>query len=219
MTTDYKPSVFLPKTDFPMRAGLPKKEPEFLQRWADMKLFQRLRAESKGRPTFILHDGPPYANGNIHIGQALNKILKDFVVRSQPMLGKDGPYVPGWDCHGLPIEWKIEEEFRAKNQDKEAMPVASSAANAAPSPTTGSACSARVQAAGRRGRWDRPYTTMAFGAEAEIVAELDKFVINGRLYTGSMAVLWRVVEKTALAEAEIEYHENTSDTSMSALRS
>ena len=120
MTTDYKSSVFLPKTDFPMRAGLPKKEPELLKRWADMKLFERLRAESKGRPKFVLHDGPPYANGNLHIGHALNKILKDLVSRTQQMLGKDCHYVPGWDCHGLPIEWKIEEEYRAKKQDKDA---------------------------------------------------------------------------------------------------
>ena len=123
MTTDYKSSVFLPKTDFPMRAGLPKKEPELLKRWADMSLFERLRAESKGRPKFVLHDGPPYANGNLHIGHALNKILKDLVSRTQQMLGKDSHYVPGWDCHGLPIEWKIEEEYRARNQDKDAVPV------------------------------------------------------------------------------------------------
>ena len=124
MTTDYKSSVFLPKTDFPMRAGLAKKEPELLKRWADMDLFHRLRAESRGRPKFVLHDGPPYANGNLHIGHALNKILKDLVTRTQQMLqGKDSHYVPGWDCHGLPIEWKIEEEYRAKNLDKDAVPV------------------------------------------------------------------------------------------------
>ena len=123
MTTDYKSSVFLPKTDFPMRGGLPKKEPELLKRWADMKLWDRLRTESTGRPKFVLHDGPPYANGNLHIGHALNKILKDLVSRTQQMLGKDSHYVPGWDCHGLPIEWKIEEQYRAKKQDKDQVPV------------------------------------------------------------------------------------------------
>ena len=123
MTTDYKSSVFLPKTDFPMRAGLAKKEPELLKRWADMNLFQRLRAESKGRPKFVLHDGPPYANGHLHIGHALNKILKDLVSRTQQMLGKDSHYVPGWDCHGLPIEWKIEEQYRAKGKNKDEVPV------------------------------------------------------------------------------------------------
>ena len=144
VTTDYKSSVFLPKTDFPMRGGLPKKEPELLKRWADMKLWDRLRAESKGRPKFVLHDGPPYANGNLHIGHALNKILKDLVSRTQQMLGKDSHYVPGWDCHGLPIEWKIEEQYRAKKQDKDQVPVVRVPhANAAPSPITGSACSAR----------------------------------------------------------------------------
>ncbi len=148
VTTDYKSSVFLPKTDFPMRAGLPKKEPELLKRWADMKLWDRLREESKGRPKFVLHDGPPYANGNLHIGHALNKILKDLVTRTQQMLGKDSHYVPGWDCHGLPIEWKIEEQYRAKKQDKDQVPIVRvPAASAAPSPITGSRCSARSSSA------------------------------------------------------------------------
>src|SRR6516165_8127246 len=123
VTTDYKSSVFLPKTDFPMRAGLAKREPELLKRWADMKLFERLRAESKGRPKFVLHDGPPYANGNLHIGHALNKILKDVVNRAQQMLGKDANYVPGWDCHGLPIEWKVEEQYRAAGKNKDEVPI------------------------------------------------------------------------------------------------
>src|ERR1700684_4236272 len=120
---DYSPTLFLPKTDFPMRAGLPQKEPAILERWNSLDLYGRLRAAAKGRPRFILHDGPPYANGNIHIGHALNKILKDVVTRSQQMLGYDSNYVPGWDCHGLPIEWKIEEEYRAKGKNKDAVPV------------------------------------------------------------------------------------------------
>ena len=213
MTTDYKSSVFLPKTDFPMRAGLPKKEPELLKRWADMNLFGRLRAESKGRPKFVLHDGPPYANGNLHIGHALNKILKDLVSRTQQMLGKDSHYVPGWDCHGLPIEWKIEEEYRAKNQDKDAVPVGEFRRQ----------CRAfadhwigvqreEFKRLGVEGDWENYYSTMAYESEAVIANELGKFLMNGGLYKGSKAVLWSVVEKTALAEAEIEYHDHTSDT-------
>ena len=215
MTTDYKSSVFLPKTDFPMRGGLPKKEPELLKRWADMKLFERLRAESKGRPKFVLHDGPPYANGNLHIGHALNKILKDLVSRTQQMLGKDSHYVPGWDCHGLPIEWKIEEEYRAKKQDKDKdkVPVAEFRRQ----------CRAfadhwigvqreEFKRLGVDGDWDHYYSTMKYESEAIIAGELGKFLMNGGLYKGSKAVLWSVVEKTALAEAEIEYHDHTSDT-------
>ncbi len=213
MTTDYKSSVFLPKTDFPMRAGLPKKEPELLKRWADMKLFQRLREESKGRPKFVLHDGPPYANGNLHIGHALNKILKDLVSRTQQMLGKDSHYVPGWDCHGLPIEWKIEEEYRAKKQDKDQVPVGEFRRE----------CRAfadhwitvqreEFKRLGVDGDWDNYYSTMKYESEAVIANELGKFLMNGGLYKGSKAVLWSVVEKTALAEAEIEYHDHTSDT-------
>ncbi|UYN94400.1 MAG: isoleucine--tRNA ligase [Enhydrobacter sp.] len=213
MTTDYKSSVFLPKTNFPMRAGLAKKEPELLRRWADMKLFDRLRKESKGRPKFILHDGPPYANGHLHIGHALNKILKDLVARTQQMLGKDSHYVPGWDCHGLPIEWKIEEEYRAKKQDKDQVPVGEFRRQ----------CRAfadhwievqreEFKRLGVEGDWDNYYSTMAYESEAVIVAELGKFLMNGGLYKGSKAVLWSVVEKTALAEAEIEYHDHTSDT-------
>ena len=213
VTTDYKSSVFLPKTDFPMRGGLPKKEPELLKRWADMKLFERLRAESKGRPKFVLHDGPPYANGNLHIGHALNKILKDLVSRTQQMLGKDCHYVPGWDCHGLPIEWKIEEQYRAKKQDKDQVPVGEFRRE----------CRAfadhwigvqreEFKRLGVDGDWDNYYSTMKYESEAVIANELGKFLMNGGLYKGSKAVLWSVVEKTALAEAEIEYHDHTSDT-------
>ena len=213
MTTDYKTSVFLPKTDFPMRAGLPKKEPELLKRWADMKLWDRIREESKGRPKFVLHDGPPYANGNLHIGHALNKILKDLVSRTQQMLGKDSHYVPGWDCHGLPIEWKIEEQYRARKKDKDQVPIVEFRRE----------CRAfadhwitvqreEFKRLGVDGDWDNYYSTMKYESEAVIVRELGKFLMNGGLYKGSKAVLWSVVEKTALAEAEIEYHDHTSDT-------
>jgi isoleucyl-tRNA synthetase len=210
---DYRATLFLPATDFPMKAGLAAAEPAWLARWEKMDLYGRLRAAAKGRPLFLLHDGPPYANGDIHIGTALNKILKDFVVRSQTMLGKDAPYVPGWDCHGLPIEWKIEEEYRAAGKSKDEVPVLKLRAD----------CRAfakkwigvqreQFKRLGCIGDWERPYTTMAFAAEAQIVRELHKFAMNGLLYRGSRPVMWSPVEKTALAEAEIEYHEKQSPT-------
>jgi isoleucyl-tRNA synthetase len=213
MTRDYKSTVFLPRTDFPMRAGLPAKEPELLKRWASMDLYRRLREQSAGRPRFILHDGPPYANGNIHVGHAVNKILKDVINRSQQMLGKDAPYVPGWDCHGLPIEWKIEEKYRAEGKDKDEVPVVQFRAE----------CRAfadrwvKIQTEefarlGVLGDWERPYTTMTYAAEAQIIREIHKFLLNGGLYKGDRPVLWSVVEKTALAEAEVEYHDHVSTT-------
>jgi isoleucyl-tRNA synthetase len=196
-----------------MRGGLPKKEPELLKRWADMKLFERLRAESKGRPKFVLHDGPPYANGNLHIGHALNKILKDLVSRTQQMLGKDSHYVPGWDCHGLPIEWKIEEEYRAKKQDKDQVPIAEFRRQCRAFADHWIAVQREeFKRLGVDGDWDNYYSTMKYESEAVIAGELGKFLMNGGLYKGSKAVLWSVVEKTALAEAEIEYHDHTSDT-------
>ena len=209
---DYSTTLFLPQTEFPMRAGLPQKEPEILARWADIDLYKRLRENGKGRAKFVLHDGPPYANGNIHIGHALNKILKDVVTRSQQMLGFDSNYVPGWDCHGLPIEWKIEEEYRAKGKNKDAVPINEFRAE----------CRAfashwlgvqreEFKRLGVTGDWDNPYTTMSFAAEAWIARELMKFAANGTLYRGSKPVMWSVVEKTALAEAEVEYEEYTSD--------
>ena len=214
---DYSETLFLPKTDFPMRAGLPQKEPDILARWQKLDLYQRLRAAARGRAKFILHDGPPYANGNIHIGHALNKILKDVVTRSQQMLGYDSNYVPGWDCHGLPIEWKIEEEnYRAKNKAKPNLshPRAMIAFR--------KECRAYAQhwlevqreefeRLGVEGDWDHPYTTMDFAAEAQIAREIMKFAQNGTLYRGSKPVMWSVVEKTALAEAEIEYEDYVSD--------
>ncbi len=210
---DYRPTILLPKTDFPMRAGLPKKEPELLARWHEMNLYKRLREDAKGRARYILHDGPPYANGHLHIGHALNKILKDVVIRSQQMLGFDANYVPGWDCHGLPIEWKIEEQYRAKGQNKDEVPINEFRQECREFAEHW----VKVQAEefirlGVVGDFKNPYTTMAFEAEAVIVAELMKFAKSGQLYRGSKPVMWSVVEKTALAEAEIEYHDYQSDT-------
>jgi isoleucyl-tRNA synthetase len=223
---DYSETLFLPKTDFPMRAGLPQKEPEILKRWATIGLYTRLRAMSKNRTKFVLHDGPPYANGNIHIGHALNKILKDVVVRSQQMLGFDSNYVPGWDCHGLPIEWKIEEDYRAKGWNKALRFDEASEAgrNAETVPVVAFRRECRnfaqhwigvqreeFKRLGVEGDWEHPYSTMDFAAEAQIARELMKFVANGLLYRGSKPVMWSVVEKTALAEAEVEYEDYTSD--------
>jgi len=215
---DYSQTLFLPKTDFPMRAGLPQKEPEILARWAREGLYAALRQSAKGRPKFVLHDGPPYANGNIHIGHALNKILKDMVVRSQQMAGKDSNYVPGWDCHGLPIEWKVEEEhYRKKGKAKpdfsdSAAIVAFRRECRAYAEHWLSVQREEFKRLGVVGDWDHPYTTMSYPAEAQIAREIFKFVANGLLYRGSKPVMWSVVEKTALAEAEIEYEEHTSDT-------
>ena len=211
--TDYKDTVFLPKTDFPMRGGLPTKEPEIIARWTAMDLHGQIRKTSKGREKFILHDGPPYANGNIHIGHALDKILKDVVVRGQQMLGKDAPYVPGWDCHGLPIEWKIEEQYRQKGKDKDQVPILDFRAECrAFAQKWVDIQSAEFQRLGVIGDWANPYLTMTFPAEAQIVREIHKFLKNGALYQGVRPVLWSVVEKTALADAEVEYHDHVSDT-------
>jgi isoleucyl-tRNA synthetase len=213
MTSDYRSTVFLPKTDFPMRGGLPDNEPKLLKRWDELDLYKRLRAESKGRELFILHDGPPYANGHLHIGHALNKILKDVINRSQQMLGKDANYVPGWDCHGLPIEWKIEEEYRAKGKDKDEVPILEFRRECREFAEKWVGIqSDEFQRLGVVGDWQDPYLTMALESEARIAAELMKFAANGRLFRGSKPVMWSVVEKTALAEAEVEYHDHTSPT-------
>ncbi len=212
MSVDYKATVFLPKTDFPMKAGLAKREPELLRRWQEMDLWGRLRAAAKGRPKFILHDGPPYANGHLHIGHALNKILKDVINRSQQMLGKDANYVPGWDCHGLPIEWKIEERYRAAGKDKDAVPIVEFRRECREFAARWiDVQREEFKRLGVLGDWDNPYTTMAYAAEAQIVREIGKFLINGGLYRGAKPVLWSVVERTALAEAEVEYLEHVSD--------
>src|SRR5947209_3098767 len=216
--TDYSKTLFLPQTEFPMRAGLPQREPEILKRWNEIGLYQRLRAQAAGRTKFVLHDGPPYANGNIHIGHALNKILKDVVTKSQQMLGFDSNYVPGWDCHGLPIEWKIEEEnYRAKGKQKpdfrdSAAMVAFRRECRAYAPRWLDVQREEFKRLGIIGDWDHPYATMDYFAEAQIARELMKFAANGTLYRGSKPVMWSVVEKTALAEAEVEYEDYTSDT-------
>jgi isoleucyl-tRNA synthetase len=213
MTPDYKDTLFLPETDFPMRAGLPAREPDWLARWERLGIYDRLRAQAGDRPPFILHDGPPYANGHLHIGHALNKVLKDFITRSQQMLGRDARYVPGWDCHGLPIEWKIEEQYRAEGLDKDAVNIVDFRQE----------CRrfaegwidvqrAEFKRLGVTGKWDDPYLTMDYHAEAVIAEEFMKLLMNGTLYQGSKPVMWSPVEKTALAEAEVEYHEHTSHT-------
>ncbi|KQO48988.1 MULTISPECIES: isoleucine--tRNA ligase [unclassified Methylobacterium] len=216
---DYSQTLFLPKTEFPMRAGLPVREPHLLERWAAIDLYGQIRVKAAGRPKFVLHDGPPYANGNIHIGTALNKILKDVIVRSQGALGYDANYVPGWDCHGLPIEWKIEEQYRAKGRNKDDVPVIEFRQEC----RTFAAHWLDVQRAefkrlGVTGDWEHPYATMAFPAEAAIARELMAFAMTGQLYRGSKPVMWSVVEKTALAEAEVEYEDHVSDTIFAAFR-
>ncbi len=211
-TPDYKDTLNLPVTDFPMRAGLPKREPEWLEKWAKMDLYDRLRAK-EGRESFLLHDGPPYANGHLHIGHALNKTIKDMIVRSHQMMGFDARYVPGWDCHGLPIEWKIEEQYRKKGKNKDEVNVIDFRQE----------CRRFAEGwvdiqreefkrLGITGKWDKPYLTMDYHAEAVIADEFMKFLMNGTLYQGSKPVMWSPVEKTALAEAEVEYHDKESHT-------
>jgi isoleucyl-tRNA synthetase len=213
MPTDYRPTVFLPKTDFPMRGGLPTLEPTLVQRWQAMGLYHRLRDASRGREKFVLHDGPPYANGDLHLGHALNKILKDVVNRAQQMLGKDAPYVPGWDCHGLPIEWIVEEQYRAKKLSKDSVPIAQFRQECRDFAAYWVAeQKAQFERLGVIGDWDNPYLTMSFDAEAQIVREIGKFLVNGSLYKGAKPVLWSIVEQTALAEAEVEYHDHRSNT-------
>ena len=213
MTVDYKSTVYLPKTDFPMKAGLPQREPEILARWEAEKLYHKQREMSAGREKFVLHDGPPYANGHLHIGHALNKILKDVINRSQQMMGKDAVYVPGWDCHGLPIEWKIEEEYRKKGKDKDEVPVVEFRRECREFADHWiDVQREEFKRLGVIGDWENPYLTMTYAAEAQIVRELGKFLMNGSLYRGSKPVMWSPVERTALAEAEVEYHDHESDT-------
>ena len=217
---DYKNTLSLPQTDFPMRAGLPVREPEWLKRWDSLAIYDTLRSKAqkakdanKPRPDFVLHDGPPYANGHLHIGHALNKILKDFIHRSQQMLGNDSRYIPGWDCHGLPIEWKIEEKYRNKGKDKDEVPIIELRQECRRFAQEWVDIQAvEFQRLGVSGKWDNPYLTMAPHAEATIAAEFIKFVMNGALYQGSKPVMWSPVEKTALAEAEVEYENHKSHT-------
>ncbi len=212
-TRDYSATLNLPATEFPMRAGLPEKEPKLIARWDEMKLYEKLRATAKGREKFVLHDGPPYANGHLHIGHALNKILKDIITRSRQMMGYDSNYVPGWDCHGLPIEWKIEEEYRAKGKNKDEVPINDFRAECrAYAENWVKIQGEEFRRLGVEGDFANPYTTMALKSEAVIATELLKFATSGQLYRGSKPVMWSVVEKTALAEAEVEYQDYQSDT-------
>jgi isoleucyl-tRNA synthetase len=208
---DYKATVFLPTTDFPMRGNLPQAEPKWLEKWGQDGLYGAIRAARKGAPKFVLHDGPPYANGNIHIGHAVNKVLKDIVVRSRTMLGFDAPYVPGWDCHGLPIELKVEEAFKKKKRSKEEISDAEFRAECR--------SYAKEQIDVQReefmrlgviGDWANPYITMDYAFEANTVREIGKFLANGGLYKGAKPVHWCVSCATALAEAEVEYEDHTS---------
>jgi isoleucyl-tRNA synthetase len=208
---DYKSTVFLPVTDFPMKAGLAQKEPAIAAKWEAMGLYDRLRERRAGRERFILHDGPPYANGDIHMGHAMNKVLKDIIVRSQSLLGKNAPYVPGWDCHGLPIEWKIEEEYRKKKLNKDEVPAQEFRAQCrAYADRWVGVQKEQFKRLGVMGDWADPYLTMKFEAEATIVGELLKFAESGQLYRGAKPVMWSPVEKTALAEAEVEYEDVVS---------
>jgi isoleucyl-tRNA synthetase len=215
---DYSKTLYLPETDFPMRAGLPQKEPELVARWQQMDLYKKLRASAAGREKFVLHDGPPYANGNIHIGHALNKILKDVITRSFQMRGYDSNYVPGWDCHGLPIEWKIEEEnYRAKGKAKPDLKQPDAMIEFRKECRAYAEKWIKIQGdefkrLGIVGDFDNPYLTMNFHAESRIAGELLKIAMSGQLYRGSKPIMWSVVERTALAEAEVEYHDYESDT-------
>jgi isoleucyl-tRNA synthetase len=208
---DFRDTVFLPKTDFPMKAGLAQKEPAILAKWAAGDLYGQLRAARAGQPRFILHDGPPYANGDIHMGHAMNKVLKDIIVRSQSLTGKDAPYVPGWDCHGLPIEWKVEEAYRAKKLNKDEVdPVLFRAECRAYAEKWVAVQRDQFKRLGIEADWDDPYLTMNYASEAAIVGELLKFAESGQLYRGAKPVMWSPVEKTALADAEVEYEDIVS---------
>jgi isoleucyl-tRNA synthetase len=210
---DYSKTLNLPKTDFPMRAGLPEAEPKIIARWHEMDLYKRLREDAAGRPKYVLHDGPPYANGHLHIGHALNKILKDVITRSFQMRGFDSNYVPGWDCHGLPIEWKIEEQYRAKGRNKDEIEINEFRRECRDFATHWVGVqSEEFERLGVTGDFKDPYLTMNYKAEAKIAGELMKFAMTGQLYRGSKPVMWSVVERTALAEAEIEYELYESDT-------
>jgi len=210
---EIKDSILLPKTQFSMKADLPKKEPEILDSWQKNNLYKSLRKDSKDKEKFILHDGPPYANGHLHMGHALNKILKDIIVKYQQLLNKNSIYVPGWDCHGLPIEWKIEEEYRAKKKNKDDVPVLEFRKQCRDFANKWIDIQKKeFQRLGVIGDWDNPYTTMHYHAEAQIVRELGKFLENGGIYKGHRPVLWSVVEKTALADAEVEYQDHKSTT-------
>ena len=208
-----KSQINLPKTAFSMKANLPVREPEILEYWKKINLYQELRKSSKGKEKFVLHDGPPYANGNIHMGTALNKILKDIIVKFHQMDGKDSIYVPGWDCHGLPIEWKIEEQYKKNKKNKNEVPIVEFRKECRSFAEKWiEVHKGQFKRLGVIGDWENYYSTMSFDAEAQIVRELGKFLKEGSLYRGFKPVLWSTVEKTALADAEVEYQDHKSDT-------
>ena len=208
-----KDTLQLPKTAFSMKASLPLKEPEILKKWEKNKIFDKLRKKSKGKEKFVLHDGPPYANGHIHMGTALNKILKDIITRFHQMNGKDSVYVPGWDCHGLPIEWKIEERYKKKKKNKDEVPIKDFRQECREFAKSWIEVHIKeFKRLGVVGDFENYYSTMSFEAEAQIVRELGKFLLDGSLYQGFKPVLWSTVEKTALADAEVEYLDHTSNT-------
>ena len=208
-----KSQINLPKTAFSMKANLPVREPEILEYWKKIDLYKELRNSSKGKEKFVLHDGPPYANGNIHMGTALNKILKDIVVKFHQMDGKDSVYVPGWDCHGLPIEWKIEEQYKKNKKNKNEVPIVEFRKECRSFAEKWiEVHKSQFKRLGVIGDWENYYSTMSFDAEAQIVRELGKFLKEGSLYRGFKPVLWSTVEKTALADAEVEYQDHKSDT-------
>jgi len=210
---EIKDSILLPKTEFSMKANLPEKEPKILDKWYKDNLYGKLRKSSKDKEKFILHDGPPYANGHLHMGHALNKILKDVIIKYQQISNKNSIYVPGWDCHGLPIEWKIEEQYRKKKLNKDDVPVLEFRKQCRDFAQEWIEIQRKeFKRLGVIGDWDNPYTTMHYNSEAQIVRELGKFLENGGLYKGNRPVLWSVVEKTALADAEVEYQEHKSTT-------
>ena len=208
-----KENINLPKTVFSMKANLPNKEPNLIKYWDDIKLYENLRKNTKGKEKFILHDGPPYANGNIHMGTALNKILKDIITKFHQMNGKDSVYVPGWDCHGLPIEWKIEEQYKKNKKNKNDVPIVEFRKECRDFANKWiKTHKSQFKRLGVVGDWENYYSTMSFDAEAQIVRELGKFLKEGSLYKGYKPVLWSTVEKTALSDAEVEYKDHTSDT-------
>ena len=208
-----KDNLHLPKTSFSMKAGLPTKEPAILEKWKKNEIFKKLRKNSKGREKFVLHDGPPYANGHIHMGTALNKILKDMIVRFHQMNGKDSIYVPGWDCHGLPIEWKIEEQYKKNKKNKDEVPIKDFRKECREFAKKWIEIHVKeFERLGVIGDFENYYSTMSFGAEAQIVRELGKFLLDKSLYQGFKPVLWSAIEKTALADAEVEYMDHVSNT-------
>ena len=214
-----KENINLPKTAFSMKANLQNKEPGMVEHWDKIELYKKLRSLSEGKEKFVLHDGPPYANGNIHMGTALNKILKDLIVKFHQMSGKDSVYVPGWDCHGLPIEWKIEEEYKKNKKNKNEVPINEFRQECRDFATKWiDVHKKQFKRLGVIGDWDNYYSTMSFDAEAQIVRELGKFLKEGSLYRGYKPVLWSTVEKTALADAEVEYQDHKSDTIFTAFQ-